>query len=178
MKIQRDNYGRVPYADALTIAETVVAQLAPHCERIQIAGSIRRKRRTVKDIEIVCIPKPYETGLFQSGIAEVIEQWECVKGQLQYGVTKYTQRMHPSGIAIDIFFAVPENWGYILGIRTGPWDYSKQVLAAGWVKNGYRGVEGILHYKGRPVEVREERELFQRCGVSYCEPEQRQVNVN
>lgn len=64
MKIQRDMYGRVPYADALTIAELVVAQLAPHCERIQIAGSIRRKSRTVKDVEIVCIPKPYETGLF------------------------------------------------------------------------------------------------------------------
>lgn len=38
---------------ALEIAEKVKALLAPHCERIEIAGSIRRKKPDVKDIEIV-----------------------------------------------------------------------------------------------------------------------------
>lgn len=51
------------YEDAILIAERVKAELEPHCERIEIAGSIRRKKPEVKDIEIVAIPKPYETGL-------------------------------------------------------------------------------------------------------------------
>ena len=41
------------------IATRVKAELAPHCEAISIAGSIRRQVPEVNDIEIVCIPKPY-----------------------------------------------------------------------------------------------------------------------
>lgn len=52
------------HSTALVIAEKIKAQLAPHCDRIEIAGSIRRKKPEVKDIEIVVIPKPYEVGLF------------------------------------------------------------------------------------------------------------------
>ena len=41
------------YNKALEIAEKTKAQLAPYCERIEIAGSIRRKKPDVGDIEIV-----------------------------------------------------------------------------------------------------------------------------
>ncbi len=43
---------------ALEIAEKTKELLAPYCERIEIAGSIRRKKPEVKDIELVAIPKP------------------------------------------------------------------------------------------------------------------------
>ncbi len=86
----------------LQIAEKVKAQLAPHCERIEIAGSIRRKKPDVGDIEIVAIPKPYNIGLFESGIATIVKQWEKVKGELP---CKYTQRILPEGIKLDLFFA-------------------------------------------------------------------------
>ena len=46
------------YEEALKIAEEVKALLAPHCLRIEIAGSIRRKKPEVKDIEIVAYPSP------------------------------------------------------------------------------------------------------------------------
>ena len=39
------------------IARKYVDLLAPFCERIEIAGSTRRKKPEVGDIEIVCIPK-------------------------------------------------------------------------------------------------------------------------
>jgi DNA polymerase/3'-5' exonuclease PolX len=86
---------------ALEIAEKVKALLAPHCERIEIAGSIRRKKPDVKDIEIVAIPKPFDTGLFESGIATVVNKWQKVKGELP---CKYTQRILPEGIKLDLFF--------------------------------------------------------------------------
>jgi hypothetical protein len=34
--------GRVPYAQALAIAEEARAALAPYCERIEVAGSVGR----------------------------------------------------------------------------------------------------------------------------------------
>jgi len=58
---------------AQELAHGIRNQLAAHCERIEIAGSIRRRKADdIKDVEIVCIPKPYGVGLFRSGIASVI----------------------------------------------------------------------------------------------------------
>ena len=71
------------YLKAKEIADSVLQKLKPHCERIEIAGSIRRKKANPNDIEIVAIPKPYDVDLFESGIATVVNQWEKVKGRLE-----------------------------------------------------------------------------------------------
>lgn len=49
------------YLEAKKIADDVLEQIRPHCFRAEIAGSIRRLKPEVKDIEIVAIPKPFET---------------------------------------------------------------------------------------------------------------------
>lgn len=155
---------------ALEIAEKVKARLAPHCERIGIAGSIRRKKPDVKDIEIVVIPKPFDTGLFESGIATVVNQWQKVKGELP---CKYTQRILPEGIKLDLFFAERENWGLIYAIRTGSAEYSHKVLATEWVKRGYKSEGGYLVANGKQIAVPEEEDLFRRIGVPFIAPELR-----
>ena len=158
---------------AQTLANRVLQLLEPHCERIEIAGSIRRKKAECGDIEIVCIPKPYEVGLFASGVALVINNWHKVKGELP---CKYTQRILPGGATLDIFFAEPDNWGYIFAIRTGSADYSYKVLASRWKQFGYHGKEGMLHdADNNPVPIREEIELFNLLNLNYLDPEKRNV---
>lgn len=51
---------RIPLGAALKIAEGLLEIFAPACHRIEIAGSARRKRSTVGDLEFVCIPKAGE----------------------------------------------------------------------------------------------------------------------
>lgn len=157
---------------AREIAERVKAELAPHCVRIEIAGSIRRGKAEVGDIEIVAIPKPYDVGLFGSGIAPVVEQWPKVRGNLP---CRYTQRTLPDGIALDLFFARLENWGLIYAIRTGSAEYSHRVLACGWVSNGYHSVNGMLFREEAAVPTFEEQDLFRLAGVPWTEPEARNV---
>lgn len=159
---------------ATAIAERVKAQLAPHCERIEIAGSIRRRKPDVGDIEMVAIPKPYDVGLFASGIAPIVEQWPRVRGVLP---CKYTQRLLPDGIVLDLFFATAENWGLIFAIRTGSADYSHQVLAHGWSVRGWKSIDGVLHNSaGKPVPTPEERDVFRIAGVPWVEPEARSLS--
>ena len=156
---------------ATEIAERIKAELAPHCDRIEIAGSIRRRKAFVGDIEIVAIPKPYDVGLFASGIAPIVNAWPKVRGELP---CKYTQRMLPDGIALDLFFATRENWGLIYAIRTGSAEYSHRVLAHGWSVRGFKSVEGVLHNSaGRPVATPEEEDLFRIAGVAWVPPEKR-----
>jgi DNA polymerase/3'-5' exonuclease PolX len=160
------------YKEALKIAEKVKAELAPHCERIEIAGSIRRKKPEVKDIEIVAIPKPYDIGLFESGITPVVNQWKKIKGELP---CKYTQRILPEGIVLDLFFAERENWGNIFAIRTGSADYSHKVLATEWVMRGYKSEGGYLYTNGERISILEEEDLFKLIEVPYVEPEFRSL---
>jgi len=166
---------RIPYAEAKREADAVVELLAPHCERIEIAGSIRRKKSTIGDIEIVAIPKPYDVGLFANGIAAVVDQWEPVKGELP---CKYTQRILPSGMKLDLFLATPDNWGLILAIRTGSAAFSHKVLASAWTGMGYKSDKGMLHSGGMPVPVREEEHLFTMCGLKWVPPEERELSAD
>lgn len=158
------------YKKALEIAEKIKLELSPFCDRIEISGSIRRKKPEVKDIEIVAIPKPYETGLFESGIATIVNQWEKVKGELP---CKYTQRILPEGIKLDLFFAERGNWGLIYAIRTGSAEYSHKVLANGWVKRGYKSEAGYLTNNGKQIAIPEEEDLFKRIGLPLISPELR-----
>ena len=44
--------------DAEELAGEIVEHIHPFCERVEIAGSIRRKKSEVRDIDLVLIPKP------------------------------------------------------------------------------------------------------------------------
>ena len=160
------------YSKAKEIADSVLQKLKPHCERIEIAGSVRRKKANPNDIEIVAIPKPYDVDLFESGIATIVNQWEKVKGELP---CKYTQRILPEGIKLDLFFATADNWGLIYAIRTGSADYSRFVLATGWVKLGYHSKNGILIKDDIEYPVKEEIDLFNLLGLKWTDPEHRAI---
>ncbi|UMB59912.1 hypothetical protein MHL31_12610 [Lutibacter sp. A80] len=156
--------------NALKVAEKLKKRLSPHCIKIEIGGSIRRKKLEVKDIEIIIIPKPYDIGLFSSGVAEILNQYPIVKGHLP---CKYTQRILPEGIKIDVFFAEEENWGLIYAMRTGCAEFSHKVLARRWVKFGYKSLNGYLYQGDYKIRVFEEEDLFKIIKVRYIPPENR-----
>jgi DNA polymerase/3'-5' exonuclease PolX len=56
MRMSATTGGRIPLAEAETLAREVVELLRPACAKIEIAGSIRRRRPDVGDLEIVAVP--------------------------------------------------------------------------------------------------------------------------
>lgn len=169
------NNAKRPYSEMIVIAEEIKSALEPHVHRIEIAGSLRRKKDLISDIEIVLIPKPYETGLFATGIAEVIDDWKTMRGSLDKHC-KYTQRVY-KGTPVDLFFCEFENWGNTLAVRTGSADYSFKVLASGWKKAGYESRENYLYEIGtdNKIILLEEKDLFDLISVPYIEPEKRNL---
>jgi DNA polymerase/3'-5' exonuclease PolX len=165
---------RIPLAEARAIANDVITQLGPHCSRIQVAGSIRRGISTIGDIEVVCLPCPYEESpLFCSGIAAVINQWEKVKGELP---CRYTQRILPCGMKLDLFMPDPQGFGLQLAIRTGSADWCKKVLAPAWVRAGFHSEGGVLRTSwGRRCPTPDERVLFDLIGLPWTDPTDREV---
>jgi len=164
-------------AVGLKTAIRVKEILSPFCERCEIAGSVRREKRDVKDVEIVCIPKQEQKDLFgeefgpMAGFIDAVNKWEKVKGE---PTGKYTARNLPNGVRLDLFIATKDNWGFQFAIRTGSAEFSHNVLAVGWVKKGYKSEGGILrNEEDHEVKFLEEQDIFDFLGIKFVEPKYR-----
>lgn len=157
------------YNIARPIADKYVDLLSPYCDRIEIAGSVRRKKANVGDIEIVCIPSEINGNRFPEFI-NFVNNLTKVRGE---PTGKYTQRMLPEGIALDLFMASENNWGMIFPMRTGSRDFSHYKLACRWVAMGYKSIGGCLHKDNEVICFREEQDLFDFLGIEFVQPEKR-----
>ena len=167
---------RIPLAEALVICADTMADLRPHCLKIDEAGSVRRRRSTIGDLEIVCLPNrdPLQsTPLFAGGFAQAVEKWPRIIGGPD---GRYTKRMLPCGLKLDLFMPHPDGYGLILAIRTGSEDWSHKVLATSWKRAGFHSDKGLLRREdGSVVPCRTERELFDVIGLRWVEPVGREV---
>jgi DNA polymerase/3'-5' exonuclease PolX len=182
---------RVGYREALAVAERVVAALRPGCDRIEIAGSLRREARDVGDIEIVARPKTHKepSGLFFEVDAEVSDLDPLVdrlvaSGEYErlLGKDRYTKLRHrASGLQVDLFTVrPPAQWGVIHTIRTGPAAYS-QWLVTEARRRGFHVREGALHRGSlgcgsascEVIDTPEEHDLFAALGMRWPRPVER-----
>lgn len=156
--------------EAKNIADKLIEQFTPLCHRCEIAGSIRRQKSEVNDIEIVCIPKMKTAVEF----IDLVNSWYKIKGK---PTGKYTRRSLPEGIHLDLFIVTQYNWANIFTIRTGSAEWVKNVLAKSWVAAGYHSIDGILHDEEEKKHiVKEEKDLFNFLGLSYIEPRFREIS--
>lgn len=173
--------------EARELSSTLIADLLPYCSRAEVAGSIRRGKEWINDIEIVAIPlevpRDPVVDLFgnevepggndrHAGFTEVVLKYAhtVVKGKPAMG--RYVQFITRTGVKVDLFMASPDNWGYIFAIRTGSPEFSKG-LAHRWAKKGYEGKDGMLTRYGLPVPLREERDLFNLLQLPWVPPSER-----
>lgn len=174
---------RIKREDALEIAGNMVEFLADECQRVEIAGSLRRGSATVGDIEIVAIPKTFEDvhaltdGLLRRGIVS-----QALYGDLPRWGDLYRGMMY-KGARVELFLATPLNWGYVLWLRTGPGDANNYVMSQlKWRKSALRFHEGYgritsymsgREHHGKRVAIRDETMLFLMMGLPYRAPEGR-----
>lgn len=163
---------------AQLIANKYLHQLQPYCEKIEVAGSIRRQKSEVKDIELICIPKKVQTNedMFaptygrMPQFAALVNGLERIKGDPAEG--KYCARMLPEGIQLDLFICTRENWGYQLALRTGPAMFSKSLVCK-LKEAGYGCRDGNIYFRSALHPVEEEREIFRMLQRDFIPPEYR-----
>lgn len=134
---------------AKELAVAVGKRLQPFTTRINIAGSIRREKPDVKDIEIICLPR-YIDGT-QGGLfidvppAQVISpnfvQTVKALGKVIKGMPdgRYMQIELPQRINVDLFMPDPVDYFRQYAIRTGSAEYAHKTIAASWLKKGWCG---------------------------------------
>lgn len=135
--------------DARKIAVDICTRLQPYCEKIHIAGSIRRKKPEVKDIEICLLPN---LGFTESGdlfgnsirkieINPIFKEIVNTLGIIEKGNVngKYMKIVLPQGINLDLFMPEQDDYFRQLIVRTGSSEYSHKIIANGWRKIGWVG---------------------------------------
>lgn len=193
------------HADALKIAEGWVEGLKSVCERAEIAGSVRRGKDDVKDIEIVAIPilKAPRPVFGQKRVCKtLLEQalYELEKNRHidpVKGGEKYKQFWILAGggihaIKMDLFLVTPPaQWGVQMVIRTGPAEFSRwcvtQESKGGALPDGYCVAQGAVwridqvDVKGVPFEgespraMPEEADFLNFLNVLRQEPSEREA---
>lgn len=175
-------------AEAVAVAEQLVGLLEPACERIEIAGSIRRRMPEVHDIELVAIsrrepvcdiwgnPVPgKETHLLEGLVADL-----QADGSLSLRDTGAGQRNGPAykalrfrGVPVDLFIVrPPAQWGVIFALRTGPGDWNKRLVTE-CQAFGRRVKDGQLWVFGKAVPTPEEEDFFREIGQPWVPPHER-----
>jgi len=181
---------RYPRADALKVAKELCDALRPFTDNLIVAGSLRRRKQDVGDVEILFIPKLEWRNidlLYQTQISladevlssllqkEIIRHRPNVNGSNIWGEKNKLAVHVASGIPVDLFTATPANWWNYLVCRTGSAEHNTRIAVAaqarGWKWHPYGS--GFTDEKDNLVRVTSEKDIFTYLGLPYLEPWQR-----
>ena len=168
IKLLKQKRGRLPLGLVLPWAEEILDLLKKKSpvDRIDIAGSIRRRRETVKDIDILVTSKnPLR-------VMEIFVSLPMVDEVLLQGETKTSVRLK-QGIQVDLRVVDPECYGAALAYFTGSKAHNIRIRELG-VQRGLKINEyGIFRGQER-IGGKEEEEVFAAVGLPWIPPELRE----
>jgi DNA polymerase/3'-5' exonuclease PolX len=192
------------HAHALAIANALIERLSPACERLEIAGSVRRGKAEVGDLELVAIPRIrtvsdlfgtpmqqqslLDTALAGIGIRRLkdgprYKQIVLAEGIRGHDISAlHAQRAAHQGRAlVDLFITDRARWGWIFLLRTGPQEFSHWLVKpkryGGGLPSYLHADEGALWRGNQMIETPEERDALQVLGLPWMEPSERKPIV-
>ena len=168
-------------------AESLRRDLAAHPDALQVdvAGSYRRRREIVRDVDLVVATKK------PAAITEFFIKHALVESIIAQGPTKTSVRLR-SGIQCDLRVVNSSEYPFALNYFTGSKEHNiemrSRALQRGWTLNEYRLAKLPPDPKpkkaqaGRAVKrptikipvVREEADLYRALGLDFVPPELRE----
>ncbi len=180
-------------------AEKVVEWLTPHCERLEIVGSIRRERPICNDIDIVAIPKMIPFNQKVDLLTTQMFTVNALRGFLIEYVRLSTDTVRPKwlgkkdkpgpepketaqnlllitskGVQLDVWCATEETLITRMLCRTGSVAHNIWCCQrAEQLKGHWNPYEGLtLH--GEPVPLKSEQDFYKALNLPYLPPNQRE----
>ncbi len=150
--------------DAEKLAEQIMEQIQPFCDRLVVAGSIRRKKREVRDVDIVLIPKPLLWNRIVATLQRNMDAKVLKHGEKAVQLTIY-------GINVDLYSATPETWEPLLLIRTGSAQHNIKLSMIARKKGMKLSHNGLI--KDGKIVASTEKEIFDLLDLQHVRPEDR-----
>ena len=162
---------RVVLPRAIELGEalaTGLAELGGPGTHVQLAGSARRLADSVKDVDLIA------TTTRPTTLAKSLGELEQIERVSSAGRAGAKARTH-SGVGVDLRIAAPAQLGDLLQHFTGSGAHNAALREAA-VREGLHVSEyGISDdATGKSTAYATEREVYERLGLSYIEPELRE----
>ena len=169
--------GRVPLGIALPLAEQIAALLSSveGVGRVEIAGSLRRGKETIGDIDILCESGEGKDSLCQS-VVEAFVQFEGVKSVLASGATKGSVRValtDTEDVQVDLRVVPRESFGAALLYFTGSKEHNVRLRELA-VRKKLRLNEYGLYEGKKAIAGASEEDIYRRLDVTWVPPELRE----
>ena len=159
--------GRTLISEALPAAEEIAAYLAKLPGVTAVAGSIRRRRETVGDVDIVA------GGDEQASVMQAVTAMPSVLSVIAQGPTKTSVTLR-NGLNVDVRLVTPAQYPSALHHFTGSKEHN--VALRGLAREmGLKISEyGVERSDGSIVLVEDEAALYRLLGLEFIEPELRE----
>lgn len=160
--------GQFLLSDAMPVARALLAYLKQlrTVHRVSIAGSLRRWKETVKDVDLLVSSsepaKVMEHFLKAPQVAEVIGS----------GDTKTSVRL-ASGMQVDLRVVSDEQFPYALAYFTGSKEHNVVVRQVAQ-KKGLKVNEYGIYEGSKLIECKDEADFYKALGLPYIPPEMRE----
>ncbi len=147
-------------------AEKIIEQLKDHAVRIDVAGSLRRKKETIGDIDILVAsssPKDVMNAFTQmNNVVKVIEE----------GVQSSSVRLD-SGIQVDLRIMEEKSFGSALQYFTGSKDHNIALRKVA-IRKGYKLNEYGLFKSNDMIAGKTEEDVYKALDMQWTPPELRE----
>ncbi|MDQ4080618.1 MAG: DNA polymerase/3'-5' exonuclease PolX [Gemmatimonadota bacterium] len=166
----RTTTASILYPHALVEARRLLAMVEAHpdVERAGIAGSIRRRRETVRDIDIVaaCRTTP-------ATVAASFARAGGVRDVVGAGGRSISIR-YVDGTLLDLHCVEPERFGVALWRATGSESHTTELRARAAERGRSLGEDELRDGRGTPLQIVDEVALYDALDLPYIEPELRE----
>ncbi|MBW2135082.1 MAG: DNA polymerase/3'-5' exonuclease PolX [Deltaproteobacteria bacterium] len=160
--------GRFLLGEILPVATAVRDRLAslPEVEKITTAGSVRRMKETIGDVDLLAIsPDPEKVMDFFVSLPEVVRVW----GK---GYTKSSVRT-TQGFDMDLRIIPAESYGAALQYFTGSKEHNIALRKIA-IDKGYKLSEYGLFKGPKAIAAISEEEVYRTLGLQWIPPELRE----
>lgn len=168
VEIFKESKERTLIGAALPLAEEIVREIAkiPGTEGTILAGSLRRMRETVRDMDILTISDDTEA------VVDAFTGMKFVKDVLASGSTKGSVILR-EGMQADLRVVGPESYGAALMYFTGSKAHNVKLRTLATKKGLKINEYGV--YKGEKMIAGEtEKEMYKTLGLPFIPPELRE----
>jgi DNA polymerase (family 10) len=178
--------GRIGIGHALPVAEIFRDEIKklPGVLDVQIAGSLRRGRETIGDVDLLCSVK--NPSLCQS-VADAFVALPAVARIIGQGPSK-SSIVTASGVQVDLRILPEENFGAALLYFTGSKDHNVKIRGLAQKKKmtlNEWGLYNLADYEKtekeiaqaptlKPLASRTEEEIYAKLGLDFIPPELRE----
>ena len=163
---KEDRPGRFLLGEVDELISSLRGHLEKETERMMVAGSYRRRKETVGDIDILAISgKPGKTMDHFTGFEET-------RKVLSKGASRSSLVLN-SGLQVDLRIVEKQSWGSALLYFTGSKAHSIALRKLGQERNWKLNEYGIFEGKNR-LASQTEKSMYEKLGLRYIEPEMRE----